>query len=218
MILWKGGSMSNYVIVDLEMCKVNSKDTELHHEIIQIGSVLLDETFQIKEEFMTYVSPQYGQIDRFIEDLTGISRDDVKNAPDFNEAIHKWVNWLPKEAILVSWSDTDYFQIDDELFYKEIDYPEFDDYLDHWEDCQVTFSEKMGISRRYRLSEALNLCEVYTELGEHDALVDARNTARLFAKMMNEKELKFNDYYAKTDETVNHTTYNPFADLLKDYK
>ena len=55
-------------------------------------------------------------------------------------------------------------------------------YLDNWEDCQITFSEKMGINRRYKLSEALNLCGVYTEIGEHDALIDARNTARLFAK------------------------------------
>lgn len=77
--------MSKYVIVDLEMCNVNSKETELRHEIIQIGAVLLDESYNIISNYMTYVSPQFGQINKFIENLTGIHQTDVRNAPVLKE-------------------------------------------------------------------------------------------------------------------------------------
>ena len=113
--------MSNYVVVDLEMCKVNSKETDLRHEIIQIGAVSLDENYNIIGNYMTYVSPQFGQIDRFIEGLTGIHRSDVKNAPIFKEALEQFIRWLPIDAILVSWSDTDLLQLDDEIYEKYID-------------------------------------------------------------------------------------------------
>ena len=208
--------MSNYVVVDLEMCKVNSKETDLRQEIIQIGAVLLDETYNIIGSYMSYVSPQFGQVDRFIESLTGIHRSDLNGAPVLKDALEQFTRWLPKDAILVSWSDSDLIQLDDEIYEKYIDIPEFEDYLDNWEDCQITFGEKMGITRRYKLSEALNLCEVYTESGEHDALVDARNTARLFAKMMTEKELKLNSCYASSNEHVG-LVCNPFAELKMYY-
>lgn len=208
--------MSKYVIVDLEMCNVNSKETDLRHEIIQIGAVSLDENYNIIGNYMTYVSPQFGQVDRFIESLTGIHRSDLKGAPVLKDALEQFVKWLAKDAILVSWSDTDLLQFDDEIYEKYIDIPEFEEYLDNWEDCQITFGEKIGITRRYKLSEALNLCGVYTELGEHDALIDARNTARLFAKMMTAEHLKLNSCYALSTESVGMVC-NPFANLKMYY-
>ena len=199
------------------MCNVNSKETDLRHEIIQIGAVSLDENYNIIGNYMTYVSPQFGQVDRFIESLAGIHRSDLKGAPVLRDALEQFIRWLPKDAILVSWSDTDLLQFDDEIYEKYIDIPEFEEYLDNWEDCQITFSEKMGITRRYKLSEALNLCGVYTELGEHDALIDARNTARLFAKMMTEEHLKLNSCYALSNESVGMVC-SPFAELKLYYK
>ena len=104
--------MKYYVVIDLEMCKVPkgaAKSYGKSNEVIQIGAVALDEQYQILEDrFMTYVKPQYGSLDTFINHLTGITQKDLKNAPCFEEALRQFELWLPDgEVEMVSWSRTD---------------------------------------------------------------------------------------------------------------
>ncbi len=208
--------MGNYVIVDLEMCNVpKGKRTsyEFSQEIIQIGAVTVNEALEITEEFMTYVSPEFGMIDSFIEKLTGISQKDVENAPCFKEALELFIQWLPKDAVIVSWSYTDKNQIIKEVELKGIVDEKIENYTENWIDCQQTFGEKMNAKKNYRLSEALIISDIYYDEGEHDALVDAKNTAQLFVKMEKEPELVLNPYYVTKDEE----TYNPFAALFANY-
>ncbi len=209
--------MSCYVIVDLEMCNVpdcrKCKAFHWGNELIQIGAVMLDDSFEISDQFMTFVSPQFGVIDKFIERLTGISRRDVSGAPSTRDALELFAAWLPEDAILVSWSENDELQIRRELRGKSIAIPGFDTYLETWEDCQKTFGEKMDSHRSYKLSEALLMADIEADDGAHDALVDAKNTARLFAKMKREKNLKLNRYLFTESETV-PSVFSPFADLL----
>ena len=53
-----------YVVLDLEMCKVpKSLRNETYrwcYETIQIGAVLLDENYDVKKKFSTFVRPEYG--------------------------------------------------------------------------------------------------------------------------------------------------------------
>lgn len=67
-------------------------------------------------------------------------------------------------------------------------------------DCQLTFGEKMNAQKKYKLSEALIIADIDYTAGEHDALVDAQNTAVLFAKMQREKTLKLSSYYVPAEE------------------
>ncbi len=213
--------MSTYVIVDLEMCKIplskQPKHYELKNELIQIGAVRLDEKYEITDEFKTYVRPVFGTIDKYIEKLTGISPAHVKDAPEAKEALEAFLAWLPEDAVLVSWSDNDERQIRKETACKDISLPRMEALLDTWVDCQKTFGEKMDSPKTYALSEALNIAGIFYEDGAHDALVDAHNTALLFAKMNAEGGMKLSPYY--TDENhAAHLTHNPFAALLKNYK
>ena len=76
------------VVVDLEMCnvtKTNQKQYHYKHEIIQIGAAMLDEDFQIVDGFNCFVKPEYGHIDSFIRDLTGIRQADVRAAERLEE-------------------------------------------------------------------------------------------------------------------------------------
>lgn len=209
--------MSNFVIVDLEMCNVPSTKMtagfNLKTELIQIGAVLLDENLEIRDTFMTFVSPEFGYVDPYIEKLTGITRADTKDAPCAEEALRAFTEWMPDDAVPVSWSMSDEQQIRKEIACKGFDIPGLEDYLDRWVDCQKTFGEKMDTSRSYKLSEALVIADINFEDGEHDALVDARNTALLFAKMEREPELKLSPYY--TNEVKEPPRYNPFAALLE---
>lgn len=191
--------MSQYAVIDLEMCKVPNEAKKgkypYSHETIQIGAVLLDDSYEIKEKFVTYVSPQYGYIDNFISKLTGIHKNDVKDAPQMKEALQQFMDWLPEDVKLVSWSENDEMQIRHETEAKNIHIEGLDVIFENWIDCQKIFSEKLNNAKCYNLAEALIAANIIYEDGAHDGLVDAYNTALLFAKMQTEPELQLNPYY-----------------------
>ncbi|MCM1219415.1 MAG: exonuclease domain-containing protein [Lachnospiraceae bacterium] len=213
--------MCKYAVVDLEMCKVPHgvrKDRfRWARETIQIGAVLLNESLEIIDEFVTYVAPQYGLIDTFINNLTGISRGDVAKAPEMKEALHAFAEWLPGNTKLVSWSNNDEVQIRHEIKAKSIFIDGFDELLDNWIDCQKIFAEKMNNQRCYKLSEALVAADINYEDGAHDGLVDAYNTALLFAKMEREPQLILNSYYKRAvtdkEDSFGFSLGNVFAGI-----
>lgn len=209
--------MCKYAVVDLEMCHVPQiKRTEQFNyasELIQIGTVLLDENYNKIDEFVSLVAPEFGFITPYIEKLTRISRKSVCNAPSTTQALELFAEWLPEDTVFVSWSENDERQIRQEFEGKNISIPKLNALMDNWIDCQKTFSEKMDSPKNYRLSEALNIADICYEDGAHDALVDAQNTAMLFKKMETEHEFKVSAYYS-TEKNLT-PSYSPFAELLK---
>ena len=212
--------MSKYVVIDLEMCKVPkgiSKIKNIKNEIIQIGAALLDEELEITDHFSTFVKPQFGWVDTFIEKLTGIGTDNIKDAPGIEEATKALLDWMPEDAVMVSWSMTDRKQLERELKAKGITFEELDHLYETWIDSQQMFSEKVDAYRKYTLKEALIAADICVEGREHDGLADAWNTALLFAKMQNEK-FELNPYYesacfGKEEETLTVTMGELFKNL-----
>lgn len=90
-ILEGGNEEMFHLVIDLEMCKVprdyRSKSYRYAYETIQIGAVLLDDSFKRIGTLCQYVHPEHGVIDYFIENLTGIKNSQVKNAPKLEEAL-----------------------------------------------------------------------------------------------------------------------------------
>lgn len=209
--------MSKYVIVDLEMCRVpkpiRSQKYPWSSETIQIGAVLVDDDLETIDTFNTYVHPEYGAIDGYIRRLTGISSFDVKDAFKMKEALEKFVDWIPEDAICVSWSISDKKQICHEIEAKHIDIPKLNMLLETWQDCQKTFSEKMDRENSYRLSEALVAADIMFDENLHDGLVDAKNTAMLFIKMKKEPDLILNEYYRKSREENEHVGMYTLGDI-----
>lgn len=209
--------MSKYVVVDLEMCKVPKHyRTEEYHwgnETIQIGAVLVDDSLEIMDKFMTYVCPEHGVIDFYIESLTGIRKADVQNAPKMKEALEMFTSWIPEDAVLVSWSENDELQIRREMQGKDIQNEKLNMLLDNGEDCQITFSNKMDTDKKYKLEEALIITDIDYDVNIHDALVDAYNTALLFVKTLKEDKLQMSKYYLEEKEC--EQGYTPFGELFK---
>ena len=60
--------MKVHVVLDVEMCKVLAKKQEYPYknEIIQIGAVMMNDAYEIIDQFSTYVRPKYGRVDHFI--------------------------------------------------------------------------------------------------------------------------------------------------------
>ena len=105
----------NYLVIDLEMCRVKKlyrKTYKYASEIIQIGAVLLDEGFNRIATMCEYVNPEYGVLDNFIESMTGIKNRDIKQAPKLTEALEHLTDWLgDREYKVYAWSDSDRTQI-----------------------------------------------------------------------------------------------------------
>lgn len=189
-----------YVVVDLEMCnvpKLYRKGYRYSQETIQIGAVLLNENFEVTDSFMTYVKPEFGMITTPIAKLTRITSKEVAKAPKMGESLKRFSEWIPEDAVMVSWSRSDQYQIRHELDCKKIEFEGVSKLTDEreWIDCQETFSSIIKRTKRYNLVEAMNLSDIDYDEAVHDGLVDAKNTALLFRKMMTEKEYKFSKYY-----------------------
>ena len=201
--------MSHYVILDLEMCQVPYGEMRdrfgYANETIQVGAVLLDESYETVDTFCSHVHPEFGRVTPFIENLTGIGEKDVENAPSFEEVMKSFSAWAPGDSVFVSWSDTDRIQIFNEAEAKGASFEALGRMEENWLDCQELFSVKMNnTERRYKLSEALNITAIFYDYGEHDALVDAKNTAMLFKKMRTEPEMSLSPYLI-LDEDDGHS-------------
>ena len=211
--------MCKYVVLDLEMCRVpgaKQKEYRYANETIEIGAVLLDESLEVQETFSTFVSPEYGKIDKYIYKLTGISNEQIDGAPKFKEALESFMDWVPEDAVWVAWSDNDKRQFKKETQCKAIEIPELDKHLEELIDCQKLFAERKDTRRNYKLSDALvSACIDYAD-GAHDALVDARNTALLFAKMEKNPDMEFVSYCLKGEE-LEKFSYVPLYELFPQF-
>ena len=211
--------MSYHVVVDLEMCRIPKHNrTEAYRwadETIQIGAVLLNDEYEIVDQFNTFVSPEFGHIDGNIKRITGIENKDVVEAPQMSDAIRMFTDWIPDGDVeMVSWSMSDPWQFRHELEGKGIENCRMKKLLENWNDCQATFSERLENNRPYNLGEALIIADIEQKGPSHDGLWDAYNTALLFAKMETEPELKLNDIFEEArKEEVEHLS-NSLADLF----
>ena len=188
----------NYIVVDFEMNPVDGKYREerkiCRSEIIEIGAVIMDESFMVLGEFKTLVKPEYNDcIQKKYETLTGITTQMVYGAPTFAAAYEMFVNWAESygdDYEVYAWSDTDYHQLTSEMQLKHYENDEMMRPLDSWFDFQKEFKEKLGLERIPSLEKALNYAGIDFTGHMHDALCDAKNTAELFAIVRNDERCK----------------------------
>lgn len=117
----------NYIVVDFEMNPVAGEYREerqiCRSEIIEIGAVIMDESFIVLGEFKTLVKPQYNDsIYKKYETLTGISTQMVYGAPTFAIAYEMFVNWCESygnDYEVYAWSENDYNQLTAEMELKQ---------------------------------------------------------------------------------------------------
>lgn len=180
----------DYLVLDLEMCKVpknyRRKDYQYATETIQIGAVLLNESYEQIDTFREYVHPEYGVLDYFITNLTGIDGRQVKNASRLKEVLEHLLTWIgEREYCVFAWSDTDYLQLRHETESKRLWEGSVQQFLqaEHWVDYQDVFGKRYDLGRAVGLEEALMLCDIEADGRMHDGLDDALNTAKIIAKL-----------------------------------
>lgn len=179
-----------YLVIDLEMCKVprdyRSKSYRYANETIQIGAVLLDDSFKRIGTLCQYVHPEHGVIDYFIENLTGIKNSQVKKAPKLDEAMIHMIDWLgERDYKIYAWSESDRDQLLHEIEAKNMTDERIHAFMkaENWIDYQDVFTKRFELSRQLSLEEALGRAEIEPEGKFHDGLDDAVNTAYLIEKL-----------------------------------
>lgn len=185
----------NYIIVDLEMNPVAGEykvERQICRcEIIEIGAVIMDESFMALGEFKTLVKPQYNDsIYKKYETLTSISTQMVSGAPTFATAYEMFVNWCESygsDYEIYAWSENDYNQLSAEMELKQYAKADKMRPLENWFDFQKEYTEKLGLERIMSLEKALDYAGIEFGGHMHDALCDAKNTAELFAIVRNEE-------------------------------
>ena len=186
----------HHIFVDFEMNHIageyQEERTFSKMEIVEIGAVMLDDQYQEISSFRSYVRPEFNdKIEKQCTKVTGITTETVADAPVLWPALQQFVQWCGTEPLTVyAWSDSDLKQLKRELNLKEIECKELHRLCNNWVDFQRVFCDLLGIEKRVALKHAINAIQSEFDGDEHDALWDARNTAKIFALSKNEAEFQ----------------------------
>lgn len=186
--------MEQYLVIDLEFCRTDKHSAKLAkyyvpHEVIQIGAVILNEENEVVDSFKSYVHPMYGMPDEKVTELTGITAEDLKDAPLLQKALASMADWIGgREVIAASWSQTDYRQLSDEMSQKHIRNRTIERLFDNWVDLQKAYTNMVGSSQAISLEKAMNASSVEVDGRLHDGAVDAFNTAKLISSIRKKED------------------------------
>ena len=198
-----------HIVVDLEMNNIRRRSEARKictNEIIEIGASMLDENLWEIGKFQIYVKPEYNDvIVPKISKLTGITNEMVANAPTFSVAFNQFTDWclnIQEDVMISEGSNTDHSQVMKEIQLKQYKLSEEEHKLmEHgWTDFQNEFDIHLGFERQISLKLALDMAGIDFNGRQHDALDDARNTAKLL-RVFKDEEL-FDQTLRKIEEVM----------------
>ena len=194
-----------HVVIDLEMNPVPRNLREVRKfildEVIEFGAVKLDENYQPIDEFQCYVKPEFGEINKHITQLTGITNEMVADKNNFAAEFKKFFDWIGTwDMTLYSWSPSDIKQLKSECAYKISTFDRVR-MARQWIDIQKEFDDKIGLHSNLALKHAIGAMNRDFEGTQHTALADAKNTAEILTLMQ--------------DDEAFQRTMKPVIDLLK---
>lgn len=86
--------LEDYTIVDIETTGLSP----INNEIIELSAIKVRSN-KVVEKFTTLVKPN-GRINAYITDLTGITNEMVKTAPDITKILPEFCNFLQNDCIV----------------------------------------------------------------------------------------------------------------------
>ena len=102
-----------YIILDLEWDSAYSvKHKRFINQILQIGAVKLNESFDITDTFEATVKSAISKkvTGRFAE-LTGITTEKMLAGVPLDTAVDRFNEWTDENAVTMTWSDSDLYSI-----------------------------------------------------------------------------------------------------------
>lgn len=184
----------HYIVVDFEWnqpLSYKSKsfrevEDKLLFEIIEIGAVKLDSSFNVLGNFKQLIKPQYfTKLHPRIKRITNINNEELDNMPGFQEANRLFTKFCGEDPHFITWGSEDISVYKQNLDCFEIAYDELKFF-----NLQRMFSQRYINSKQQAglkpAMELLNLPED-EDLPFHDAFSDAYYTAKIF-KIIEDRE------------------------------
>ncbi|GAB6461188.1 exonuclease [Bacillus luti] len=188
-----------YIVFDIER-NFRPYKSEFQDEIVEIGALKIDaKSLNVIEEFSCLINPM-SPISKHTTKLTGITKTDVKTAPEFPEAIKLFRDFVGEEYLFVTWGKDDYsFLVEDCIL--------------HDEECPYIGKERRFdvqnlvfnayeslFEQQPNLKFAIEQLQLEWEGEQHRAFYDAKNTANILVKVLKEKDIR--KPYKRTAELV----------------
>lgn len=183
----------NYIVFDLEFNQQHpniksDQNPELMFEIIQIGSLKLDNNFNIISTFNSFVKPTVHKIlHPYVEELTNITYEQINTSKVFTEVYEDFINFIDDpESTLVLWGVNDikeliknanYYKLSSDTLPKK--------YIDI--QCYLSKALKYSKGKKIGLKTAIEHLEISIDSEFHDAFNDACYTTEVFKKVYNQK-------------------------------
>lgn len=183
-----------YIIFDLEFNQGYSEkdrktftDSACPFEILQIGAVKLDSNFNIISTFSKLVRPKiYKKIHPFIENMTGITLNQISHAKSFPEIFKDFVHFIDLNdstpSVFCVWGSGDMKELYRNIHYYNLPTDNIPNHyinIQHW--ASMHFKSPGG--RSIGLQNAVQILNIHANNQFHDALNDAVYTAKIFKKI-----------------------------------
>jgi len=172
-----------YLIIDLEAtCWERNEGHYGENEIIEIGSILLDDDHEILGEIQRFIRPVRNPVlSEFCKKLTSITQSDVDSAQAFPEVLQDFQNQVEQTSgqrlsnlVFCSWGDYDRKQLMRDCVYHKIPYP-----FGAHRNIKKEFARWRHI-KPVSIPRALAVIGLSWEGTHHRGIDDARNIARIF--------------------------------------
>ncbi|WP_144537227.1 3'-5' exonuclease [Bacillus thuringiensis] len=176
--------MKYLLIIDLESTcfKQGAEPRNFFSEIIEIGAVVLNtETFEIVEEYQTFVNPVlFPILSQYCLELTTISQDEVNHGKSIKDAMNEIASLYNKyDCVFASWGFYDKKQFKQVCKRFGVDYP--------FGDLHISLKHQHGTWTKQRpmgMERALKLHRLPLEGIHHRGIDDARNISKIASHMI----------------------------------
>ena len=180
-----------YIVLDLEwsqpVCKEKTRicgTKVLQVEIIQIGAVAVTDGVISKSTFSEYVRPRYyTEIKGRIKKLTGISKNDLKDADELDKVLLRFKKWCGSfgDTLIATWGPDDIPTLKGQCDFFGYDIS----WMPRWFNLQPIMTRQYDIDRpQITLQSAVDITGVgEQELDFHSAINDAYYTALVLTKI-----------------------------------
>lgn len=219
----------NYIVFDLEWNQSSGHDFDnprMAFEIIEIGAVKLDESFNIIDSYSSIVRPRvYKRLQPHIKAILNYDEKELKKGRPFDMVCREFLKWCGEDYIFCSWGAMDlyYFQNNMDYYYMK----PFDAPLKFY-NIQQIYADLIDVNNSIvKLERAVDFMQIEFEEDKpfHSAVNDAYYTAKIFGKIQ-PKDLEdrysydvYNNPQSKQDEILAyHKNYLEYISMAYDDK
>lgn len=173
-----------FIIYDIEATCWEGRPPGMIQETIEIGACEVDRYGQVQDYFSRLIRPViHPTLSHFCRKLTKIDQVELNRARDFSRVIDDFQDWIgvdDDDYLLASWGNFDPEQLRADCRLHKTD----DFWLDEHINLKAQYRDIKGLPKKRGLKAAVKHEGYEWEGEQHRALIDARNTVKVFQSLI----------------------------------